>query len=84
MSNERCGNCKFYHLADETTSSLEDDLPLHEDDFESSCRRYPPVRGDPAYWGHIESPDVLQTFFSGPIVSAIGWCGEWRAQEKAA
>ncbi len=79
MSDERCGNCKFYDKQNEITHSQLDDGPLHEHDFEAVCRRYPPVRGDADFYGSLSQSDVQRDCFSGPIVNChTGWCGEWK------
>jgi len=77
MNTETCRGCKFYHLDQETTMGHVDDKKAHQDDFEAECRRYPPVRGDAEYYGAMPGNDLLRDCFSGPIVQAIGWCGEW-------
>lgn len=79
--DQRCGNCRFYRRDAETTRRLSDDSPLHPDDYEAECRRFPPTRGDPALFGEItEAHNVLYDFFSGPIVNTGYWCGEWKSR----
>lgn len=76
-----CGGCKFYHLDDERTEGLLDDEELHPDDYESECRRYPPVRGDAEYYGGMLDDNMLHQRYRGPVVPSIGWCGEWAQRE---
>ena len=77
---KHCRNCKFYNLEDETVAG-EDDEILNPVDFESECKRYPPVRGDAEYYGDMNG-GLLRDCFSGPIVQAINWCGEWHGRER--
>lgn len=79
---ECCRNCKFYWLEKETIRGHAEDEPLHPDDRESECRRYPPVRGDAEYYGCMVDADVLRDYFSGPIVQSVYWCGEWRPRHN--
>jgi len=78
MTSEQCGNCKFYLTEEQTTRGLFDDAPLHPDDFESECRRYPPVK----IYEIKEKADVIRDCFSHPTVNVNGWCGEWVATPK--
>ena len=78
MNAERCGTCRFYDRDNETTRDLQSDAPLHEDDYEASCRRFPPVRGDAGYFGKLSDISLLRDAYSGPTVQTVAWCGEWR------
>jgi hypothetical protein len=78
MNTERCGTCRYYDRDNETTYDLESDEPLHPDDYEAKCRRFPPVRGEVDYFGPLIGRDVLRDAYSGPVVQTIAWCGEWR------
>jgi hypothetical protein len=84
MAIENCRTCRFYRIEEETRFGIRDDDPLHKDDYEAECRRFPPTRGDKDYWGEMEAPDVLRDFFSGPIVQALYWCGEWSPRNSSA
>lgn len=78
MTQERCGNCRFYHIAKQRTRGVLDDTLLHEDDYEAECRRLPPVRLDASYTGSMGGSDTMYDCFGGPIVNNLAWCGEWR------
>ena len=78
MNAERCGTCRFYDRDNETTHDLQSDEPLHENDYEAPCRRFPPVRGDADYFGKLSDMGLLRDAYSGPIVQTVAWCGEWR------
>lgn len=82
MQKKQCKNCIFYHIEQQTTRDINDDSPLHECDHEAECRRYPPVRVDADYAGRMGEQGVLRDHFSGPIVQAISWCGEWRSRDN--
>lgn len=82
MNKEMCRTCKFYCIENELTLGLRNDDKLHPDDYESECRRYPPVRGDKDYFGEMKKPDLLSDYYSGPIVNAKYWCGEYRSDES--
>lgn len=45
VMQEQCSNCKFYDLENQKTLGILNDDELHPEDYESKCRRYPPVRG---------------------------------------
>ncbi len=81
MNAERCGTCRFYNRDNETTRDLQSDWPLHEEDHEATCRRFPPVRGDADYFGTLPGAGVLRDAYSGPTVQTVSWCGEWRKHE---
>ncbi|MFM7008255.1 MAG: hypothetical protein ACKO0Z_02785 [Betaproteobacteria bacterium] len=78
MNAERCGNCRFYDRENETKLNLKSDEPLHEDDYEAPCRRFPPVRGDAKYFGAMGEMELLRDAYSGPFVQTVAWCGEWQ------
>jgi hypothetical protein len=67
MSNERCGNCKFYDIANEERGDMGGAC--------SDCRRYPPQ----VFVG-LSNPYQLHDpcEYYCPTVSATGWCGEWK------
>ena len=79
MTNERCGTCRFYNRTHETRHDQLSDIPLHEEDYEAECRRFPPVRGDADYFGELGNMGVLRDAYSGPTVNTAAWCGEWRS-----
>lgn len=81
MTPEMCRNCKYYFLEWENTESDDDGSDLTEGGYSAECRRYPPVRGDKSYYGEMARSDTLYEQFSGPIVHAHGWCGEWRNRQ---
>lgn len=82
MQKKQCKNCIFYHIEQQTTRDLNDDTLLHECDYEAECRRYPPVRVDADYSGIMGEQGILRDHFSGPIVQATSWCGEWISRDK--
>ena len=67
MSNEQCGNCKFYDIANEES----DDMGVAYSD----CRRYPPQ----VFVG-LSDPNQLHDpgEYYCPTVYAAHWCGEWK------
>lgn len=81
MAIEECSSCRFYHRQEEYKSDLNSDQPLHPDDFEAVCRRYPPSRFDEDYFGKLAEMGTLADGFAGPTVNAKGWCGEFRLQK---
>jgi hypothetical protein len=78
IGKQLCGTCRYYYAAEETKLGHIDDCPLSQEDYESQCRRYPPVRGDSKYHGEMSGSDVLSDCFSYPIVKTSWVCGEWR------
>ena len=78
MIKEECKNCKFYFIEEETVRAIETDEELHPDDYESECRRFPPVRGDSDYYGKMINPYQLNDYYGHPVVKCKAWCGEWR------
>lgn len=81
MNAERCGTCRFYDRESETTRDIKSDNPLHEEDYEATCRRFPPVRGDADYFGNLHELGLLRYAYTGPTVQTTAWCGEWRGNE---
>lgn len=78
MNKKCCGNCKFYSKDTERHFGLVSDEPLHQGDYESECLRYPPTRGEPAYYGELSECDVHRDCFHQPIVNILAWCGEFK------
>lgn len=74
---QSCRDCKFYFIEAETRHDLVTDRPLHEDDYESECRRFPPDRI--GKWPKDSGTQF--EFFNGPIVAAMAWCGEWSQRD---
>ena len=55
------------------------DEALDPDEFMAECRRYPPVRNE----AKARECFAMYDRFSGPIVQAMNWCGEWRGTAPA-
>jgi hypothetical protein len=79
----RCGTCRFYDRKNETHRDLISDRELHKDDYESECRRFPPVRGDAEYCGEMVGCEVLSALYCWPTVRSVDWCGEWASRDRA-
>jgi len=82
MYKEFCRTCRYYFIEFENRHNLLTDEPLDVDEYEAECRRFPPVRGDKSYYGKMRDAHVLHLMFSGPIVQAISWCGEWKKKDS--
>lgn len=80
---EKCRDCRFYFLEEETITNFYDDSPRRPDEFEAECRRFPPVRGDADYYGNLTVCNYKSDCFSGPIVNALHWCGEFKRRDCA-
>ena len=79
LNYKRCGTCQFYNRDNETTCDLHTDEPLHEEDYEAPCRRFPPVRDiDASYDLEVNICVVRRDLYTGPIVQNTAWCGEWK------
>lgn len=70
---ERCETCRFWNI-DEAGDNRDGVVT-------GGCHRYPPK---PFRSPDSDLIDFAADSFSFPIVHAIDWCGEWRAQDHAA
>lgn len=86
---ENCRNCRFYYREQETHIE-ESNTPYHEKkgkhfsiedvEYESLCRRLPPVRIYLTEDGNINrsgDKDGFNTLYEYPWVLGSDWCGEW-------
>ncbi len=80
--SERCGNCRFYAEAEERGPVRNGEQDFDEQDLESECRRYPPVRGDADYFGPMVGVDLLAGAYAHPVVNKFDWCGEWKLRSQ--
>ncbi len=67
MSEEHCGNCKFWSTTSETTAA-------------GICRRYPPTyqTSTREEWGSTIESD----YSAWPEVERYDWCGEYKERGK--